>query len=82
MTTSNHITGFQEKSLSVPDNPIYDPSIFGACARLFQTRHVIEYFQAKTGKYPYPLFKTVHVAKEIPRVIITIASNWRENMLG
>jgi len=47
---------------------------------------VTEYAPAKTDKYPlqviFPIFKTMSVAENIWRIINTISSIWRENMLG
>ena len=58
----------------------YNPPNIFARARLVYTRHVAEYFLAKTGEYPRLIFlnfqKTARVAKNIWRIIDTIASIW------
>ena len=51
---------------------------------LDQMCHVAEYAPAKTGEYLSGTshFSNLHVAKNISRMINTVASIWYENVLG
>ena len=74
--TSDKITSIHEQITEL------NPSIVFARVRLVFTRHVTEYAPAKISDWCSPIFKPARVAKNIWRMINTIAFIWRENKLG